>query len=76
MYIRLKELREKNNLTQLDISNYLEISRPLYSLYETGKREISISLLSKLAKKYNTSIDYLIGDTDQFEPYEKSSFKS
>lgn len=71
MYIRLKELREKNNLTQLEISNYLEISRPLYSLYESGKREIPISLLSKLAKKYNTSIDYLIGDTDQIEPYEK-----
>lgn len=71
MYTRLKELREKNNLTQLDISNYLEISRPLYSLYESGKREISISLLSKLAKKYNTSIDYLIGDTNQIEPYKK-----
>ena len=72
MYTRLKELREKNNLTQLDMSNYLEISRPLYSLYESGKREISISLLSKLAKKYNTSIDYLIGDTDQIEPYKKN----
>lgn len=72
MYIRIKELREKYELTQNEISQKLKISRPLYSLYETGKREIPISLLSKLAKLYNTSIDYIVGDTDEIIPYEKN----
>ena len=69
MYIRLKELRESHNLTQNEISKILKITSPQYSLYETGKRNIPISLLSKLAKYYNTSIDYLVGDTNEIKPY-------
>lgn len=69
MYIRLKELRESRNLTQNEVSKILKITSPQYSLYETGKRQIPISLLSKLAKYYNTSIDYIVGDTDEITPY-------
>lgn len=69
MYKRLRELRQNHNLTQNEISKLLEISLPQYSLYETGKRHIPINLLSKLAKFYNTSIDYIVGDTDQIKPY-------
>lgn len=69
MYIRLKELRKKNKLTQKDISKKLEISESLYCIYEIGKKEIPISILSKLAKIYNTSIDYLVEDTDEIIPH-------
>ena len=69
MYIRNKELRKNNNLKMSEIANLLEISVALYSLYENGKREISISKLSKLAKFYNTSIDYIVGDTDEISPH-------
>lgn len=69
MFNRLKELRIKNNYTQYDIAKFLEITRPLYSLYETGKREIPVKLLSKLAKFYGTSIDYIVGDTNRFKPH-------
>lgn len=65
MYKRIKELRLENNLTQEDISKKLEISRELYSLYESSKRKIPLKILLKLAKEYNTSIDYIIGDTDE-----------
>ena len=69
MFIRLKLLRESNNLTQKDISEILEISESLYSIYESGKRTIPVHLLRKLAKQYNTSIDFLVGDTDEFSPH-------
>ena len=69
MYKRLKMLRIKNKLTQKDISIYLEISQTLYSHYELGKKEIPISHLSKLAKFYNTSIDFIVEDTDEIRPY-------
>ncbi len=72
MYNRLKNLRIKNNLTQKDISKTLEISQSLYSIYETGKKVIPIELLSKLAKKYNTSIDFIVGDTDKIIPHKKN----
>lgn len=67
LYVRMKELREKNNLTQNDVSKILGITRPQYSLYETGKRNIPIKLLMKLANYYKTSIDYIVGDTNIFE---------
>lgn len=69
MYKRLKELRIKNNLTQKDISEKLEISDLLYSDYENGKKRIPIDILSKLAKFYNTSIDFIVGDTDEIVRY-------
>lgn len=70
MYIkRLKDLREDNDLSQESISKILKITRPQYSLYETGKRDIPVDLLSVLAKYYNTSIDYIVGDTDVYKRY-------
>ena len=65
MYLRrLKDLREDNDLTQETISKMLKITRPQYSLYETGKRDIPVDLLSILSRFYNTSIDYIVGETD------------
>lgn len=69
MYRRLKQLRIKYNLSQKEISNFLEISLSQYSLYESGKRQIPIHLLLKIAKFYNTSIDYIVEDTNQLERY-------
>lgn len=69
MYKRLKQLRIKYNLSQKEISNFLEISLSQYSLYESGKRQIPIHLLLKIAKFYNTSIDYIVEDTNQLERY-------
>ena len=73
---RLKDLREDHDLTQLQIANFLDISRPQYSLYETGKRTIPIDLLSKLAKYYKTSIDYIVGDTNEQTPYPPAKNKN
>lgn len=70
-YKRLKILRKENKLTQKDISQILEISQSLYSLYESGKKTIPIIILSKLAKKYNTSIDFIIEDTNQKIAFKK-----
>lgn len=76
MYLkRLKDLREDNDLTQDKISKLLKITRPQYSLYETGKRDIPVDLLRILAKFYNTSLDYLVGETDITERYPEPSKK-
>ena len=43
MYIkRLKDLREDHDLKQKQIAELLNITRPQYSLYETGKRDIPV----------------------------------
>lgn len=72
-YKRLKDLREDHDFTQEVIAKKLKISRPQYSLYESGKRDIPVDLLSILAKLYNTSIDFIVGDTDNPTRYSKSN---
>ena len=70
MYIkRLRDLREDRDLSQEKVSKLLKISRPQYSLYETGKRDMPVDLLRILAKYYGTSLDYIVGDTNVFKRY-------
>ena len=76
MYLRrLKDLREDNDLSQEKVSQLLKITRPQYSLYETGKRDIPVDLLRILAKHYNTSIDYIVGDTNIPNRYPETKSK-
>ena len=69
---RLKDLREERDLNQIDIANMLGIGQAGYSKYESEKNDIPTDILFKLAKYYNTSIDYLLFRTDERKPYKKS----
>lgn len=60
MYIRIKELREDNDLTQKEVSEYLGIDQSNYSKIELGKQYLKDEILVKLANYYSTSIDYLL----------------
>lgn len=64
MNLRIKKLREKNNFSIEEISEKLEIDTNIYLDYENGKKLPPINILSKLARIYNTSIDYIVGITD------------
>lgn len=68
-YERIRHLREDHDLTQAYIAEYLHVSQRAYSRYENGERSIPIELLSKLADFHETSVDYLIGRTNQKKPY-------
>ena len=72
---RLREIREDKDFSQTEIANVLNTSQQQYSKYELGIRSIPIEKLDKLADFYNTSIDYLIGRTDERKPYSKSILK-
>lgn len=74
-YERIRNLREDMDLTQTDIATYLHISQRTYSRYENDERSIPIEILSKLADFHHTSVDYLIGRTDNKRPYESSKCK-
>jgi len=66
---RLRDLREDKDLTQQDIAKLLHCSQTTYSRYETGNSNIPIDALQKLAIFYNTSIDYIIGLTEEKRAY-------
>ena len=71
-FIRLRNLREDNDLYQKDIAKLLGISQQYYSEYENGKRPIPVIYLIKLAKFYNVSLDYLVGLTNNSKPYTRN----
>ena len=71
METRIKILREDKDLTQKELSKFLNISQFAYSYYEINKRNIPLEILSKLADFYNTSVDYLLYRTEKLEPYPK-----
>ena len=58
---RLKELRKEMNLTQVELSQALSISRSSLSLYEINKREPDCETVSKIADFFDVSLDYLYG---------------
>lgn len=71
---RIKDLREDSEpkISQQEICKILDISDVTYQSYEYGKSEPRISTLIKLAKLYETSIDYIVGLTDERRPYPPS----
>lgn len=70
--LRIRQIREDNDLTQKEISKILNCTQQTYSRYETGEITIDIYNLIKLAKFYNTSTDYLLGLTNNSKPYTNS----
>lgn len=64
IFIRLKRLRKENHLSQVEIGNRLGFGQMNYSRYERGQVLIPFSKLYLIAKKFNVSLDYLMGKTD------------
>lgn len=47
----------------------LPCDQSLYSKYERGERDLPLGAAIRLAGYYNTSLDYLVGLTDEKKPY-------
>lgn len=66
---RIRNLREDNDLTQQQIADMLYINRRTYAAYENRINSMTPETLCKIADIYHTSVDWLLGRTDEFEPY-------
>lgn len=69
MYKRIRDLREDRDMNQTQVAKMLGMSQTGYSKYETGENDIPTQILIKLAVFYNTSIDYILDQTDVRERY-------
>lgn len=65
---RIQDLRVDSDLSQRQLGEILHISQRSYSHYEKGSRGIPIEMLIRLADYYDTTIDYLVGRTDNKAP--------
>ncbi len=70
--IKLKDLRESKNFKEEDIAKVLGVSTEQYNMFETGVKFLSYEDLIKIAKFYDTSIDYILGLTNEVKPYPKT----
>lgn len=61
---RIRDLREDNDLTQQQIADKLCCQREVYRRYENGIREIPVSYVIQLARFYNVSVDYILGESN------------
>lgn len=69
MFQRIRNLREDQDKSQTELAALLGMSQTGYSKYETGENDIPTAVLMKLAKIYETSVDYILGLTDERSPY-------
>jgi len=61
IFSKLKELREYEAKTQVEIAEVLQVQRSTYAGWECGKDIIPLRKLNLFANHFKTSLDYLIG---------------
>ena len=61
----LKNLREKNNLTQEEMAQRINITRQAISRWETGETQPDTQMLKVLSKEFDVSINTLLGSPRQ-----------
>ena len=77
----LTKIRKLNNKSQQEVADYLGISRPMYSFYESGRSKTPNTVIAKLADYYNVPVDVITGKIDlkktinSIEPIESNLIK-
>ena len=75
MWENLRALREDRDISQADMAKELNIHQTTYSDYELGRLNIPTATLITLAQFHNTSVDYILGLTDELKPYPRKRKK-
>lgn len=70
-YKRVRDIREDSDMTQAQVADLIFVNLRTYSCYETGAHMMPPEVLGRLADAFDTSVDYLMGRTDEKMPYPK-----
>ena len=73
---RVRQLRRRHNLTQLELCEKLNISETYLRKIESGERSASIDLYIEIAEFFHISLDYLILGTEQSPGAFKSKIRT
>ncbi len=74
-YEIIRDLREDNHLTQLDVANYLNMSRAAYNHYELGRTNLTEDIIIKLAKLYHTTPNVILNFSKKSKNYNTDFLK-
>ena len=75
---RLRELRNKKEITQTELGNIIGVSKSSVNMYERGAREPGFETLEAIADYFNVDMDYLMGRSEDkasssYEPIDKQN---
>ena len=59
--VKIKDLREEYDLTQLKMSEIMNVSKSNYARWETNESIIPLKHLNNLCNYFNVSMDYITG---------------
>lgn len=65
---RIKQLREENNITQIQLAKKLNKTQQTISLYENGTNEPDLDGYIILSKLFNCTVEYVAGKSDKRNP--------
>lgn len=69
MYVnRLKQFRQKNNVTQKQMAEAIGIAERQYWRYEAGQNELPIRYLVAICKAYKIDANWLLGLEEHTHP--------
>ncbi|MBQ7030868.1 MAG: transcriptional regulator [Bacilli bacterium] len=61
---RIRQVRKENNYTQSKLAKFLNTSPSVWCDYERGRYLVSTTFIYQFAKKFNVSVDWLLGKID------------
>ena len=64
IYNRIRELRNQSRKTQGQVADDLKMQREVYRRYETGERDIPLSVAIAIADLFDVSLDYIADRSD------------
>ena len=67
---RLRDLRRERDLTCKELAKFIEVSPQTINKWENEQIYPSMEKLKKLAKFFDVSTDYLLGNSDEINPYQ------
>lgn len=73
---KLKEIRERTGMNKKDFADSLGVKYTTYNNYEVGTREPASDFLIMISKKFDISIDYIMGLSDEKEKSHHYQLKS
>ena len=62
---RLKLLRKKERMSQIELAEELDMSRSTVGYYETNKRNPDLKKIKNIADYFEVSVDYLLGRSNE-----------
>ena len=63
----IKEVRLNNRMTKVEMAKKLDVSEGTIRMWENGKNEPRMGMIEKIAKTFNVTKSYLLGEVEEVE---------